>query len=36
MATRISFVAKKEQFPVQNGDEKGSRRQKGAISGSKW
>ncbi|MEK0290100.1 hypothetical protein P5F77_06390 [Caldifermentibacillus hisashii] len=36
MATRISFVAKKEQFPVQNGDEKGSRRQNRAFLASKW
>ncbi|MED3644139.1 hypothetical protein P5F75_12165 [Caldifermentibacillus hisashii] len=36
MTTRISFVVKKEQFPVQNGDEKGSRRQKIAFFASKW
>ncbi|MEK6455060.1 hypothetical protein [Caldifermentibacillus hisashii] len=36
MVTRKGFVAKNEYFPPQNGDEKGSRRQKRAISGSKW
>ncbi|MCM3053763.1 hypothetical protein [Caldibacillus thermoamylovorans] len=28
MTTRMGFVAKKESFPAQNGDEKRSRRQK--------
>ncbi|MED3644137.1 hypothetical protein P5F75_12155 [Caldifermentibacillus hisashii] len=36
MATRISLAAKKEQFPVQNGDEKWSRRQKIAFFASIW
>ncbi|MGG3690463.1 hypothetical protein [Caldifermentibacillus hisashii] len=36
MVTRKGFVAKNEYFPPQNGDEKGPRRQKRAIFGSKW
>ena len=32
----MGFVAKKESFPAQNGDEKRSRRQKMGFSGSKW
>jgi len=36
VVTRKGLVAKIEHFPPQNGDEKGFRRQNGAISGSKW
>ncbi|KIO61552.1 hypothetical protein B4166_3440 [Caldibacillus thermoamylovorans] len=36
MVTRRGLAAKKEQFPVQNGDEKGSRRQNRAFLASKW
>ncbi|WP_346200075.1 hypothetical protein NSQ96_15680 [Caldifermentibacillus hisashii] len=36
MATRMNFVVKKWGFPAQNGDEKGSRRQKMGFFGSKW
>ncbi|MEG6532868.1 hypothetical protein V6C20_04705 [Caldibacillus thermoamylovorans] len=36
VVTRKGLVVKNEQFPAQNGDEKGFRRQNGAISGSKW
>jgi hypothetical protein len=32
MVTRISLVVEKERFRFQNGDEKGSRRQKMSIS----
>ncbi|WP_251245571.1 hypothetical protein [Caldibacillus thermoamylovorans] len=36
MVTRKGLVAKIEHFSPQNGDENKFRRQKGAISGSKW
>ncbi|WP_270577386.1 hypothetical protein [Caldibacillus thermoamylovorans] len=36
MVTRKGLVVKMEQFSAQSGDEKGSRRQKRAIFGSKW
>jgi len=36
MATRKSLVVKKWGFPAQNGDEKGSRRQKKEFPASKW
>ncbi|MEK0285189.1 hypothetical protein [Caldifermentibacillus hisashii] len=36
VTTRMGFVAKKESFPAQNGDEKRSRRQKMGFPGSKW
>jgi hypothetical protein len=32
----MNLVVKKWGFPAQNGDEKGSRRQKMGFSGSKW
>jgi hypothetical protein len=32
----MGFVAKKESFPAQNGDEKRSRRQKKEFPASKW
>jgi len=35
MATRMNLVVKKWGFPAQNGDEKGSRRQKKEFLGSK-
>jgi hypothetical protein len=36
MATRMNLVVKKWGFPAENGDEKGSRRQKMEFLGSKW
>jgi len=36
MVTRMSFVAKMEQFSAQSGDEKRSRRQKSEFSAPKW
>jgi len=36
VTTRMGFVAKKESFPAQNGDENESRRQKMEFLGSKW
>jgi len=36
MVTRMNLVVKKWGFPLQNGDEKGSRRQKKEFPASKW
>ncbi|WP_346207676.1 hypothetical protein NSS91_16625 [Caldifermentibacillus hisashii] len=36
MVTRMNLVVKKWGFPAENGDEKGSRRQKREFFGSKW
>ncbi|WP_368985675.1 hypothetical protein NST54_16045 [Caldifermentibacillus hisashii] len=36
MTTRKGLVVKKWGFPAQNGDEKGSRRQKMGFHASKW
>ncbi|WP_152641503.1 hypothetical protein [Caldibacillus thermoamylovorans] len=36
MATRMGFVTQKRSLPAENGDEKGSRRQKMEFLGSKW
>jgi hypothetical protein len=36
MVTRKGLVVKKWGFPAENGDEKGSRRQKMEFLGSKW
>ncbi|MEK0285187.1 hypothetical protein [Caldifermentibacillus hisashii] len=36
MVTRMNLVVKKWGFPLQNGDEKGSRRQKKEFPASNW
>jgi hypothetical protein len=36
MVTRMGLVVKKWGFPLQNGDENGSRRQKQTFYASKW